>query len=204
MRAVCLNGTLKRSPEESSAGSLSEVVMAALREQGVQTDSIRLADHRIEPGTVSAAIAEGDEWPALRERIVSAEILVMATPIWFGQPSSLVKRALERMNAFLKETREDGETPIAFNRVAGVVVVGNEDGAHHCISEIGGALADIGYTIPGQSSTYWVKGPGPSDELWLTTEDRDWSTTTGQSAARNLLATARALQAHPIPPPPQG
>jgi multimeric flavodoxin WrbA len=204
VRAVCLNGTLKRSPEPSSAASLSEVVMAALREQGVETDAIRLADHRIEPGTVSEAVAEGDEWPALRERIVAAEILVMATPIWFGQPSSLAKRALERMNAFLKETHDDGETPIAFNRVAGVVVVGNEDGAHHCISEICGALADIGYTIPGQSSTYWVKGPGPSDELWLTTEDRGWSTTTGESAARNLLATARALQAQPIPPPPQG
>lgn len=177
--------------------------MSALREAGVQTDTVRLADHRIEPGVVSDAVAEGDEWPDLRARIVAAEILVVATPIWLGQPSSLAKRALERMNAFLSETRDDGETPIAFNRVAGVVVVGKEDGAHHCIAEIGNALGDLGYTIPGQAWTYWNKGPGPGDEEWLTTDDREWSITTGRTAARNLLAVARALQANPIPAPPQ-
>jgi multimeric flavodoxin WrbA len=201
MRAICLNGTLKRSPEESSTASLSDVVLAALREEGVETDTIRLVDHTIEPGVVSEAVTDADEWPALRERILAAEILVVATPTWFGQPSSVCKRALERMDAFLSETRDDGETPIAFNRVAGVVVVGNEDGAHHCISEISGALVDIGYTIPGQAWTYWNKGPGPGDEVWLTTDERAWSIATGRTAAQNLLAVARALQAHPMPVP---
>ena len=202
MKAICLNGTLKRSPEESSTASLSDVVMSALREEGVETDAIRLADHTIEPGVVSEAVTDEDEWPALRERILAAEILVVATPIWLGQPSSVSKRALERMNAFLSETYDDDETPIAFNRVGGVVVVGNEDGAHHCISEISGALIDIGYTIPAQAWTYWNKGPGPGDEEWLNTDEREWSITTGKTAARNLLAVARALEAHPIPPPP--
>lgn len=105
------------------------------------------------------------------------------------------------MNAFLSETRKDGETPIAYNRVAGVVVVGNEDGAHHCISEISGALIDIGYTLPAQAWTYWNKGPGPGDEEWLTTDEREWSITTGRTAARNLLAVARALERHPLPAP---
>jgi len=105
------------------------------------------------------------------------------------------------MDAFLSETREDGETPVAYNRVAGVVVVGNEDGAHHCISEISGALIDIGYTIPAQAWTYWNRGPGPGDEEWLTTDERDWSITTGRTAAANLLAVARALQARPMPAP---
>jgi multimeric flavodoxin WrbA len=155
VKAICLNGTLKRSPEESSGGSLSEVVMSALRDEGVETDAVRLVDHQIDPGVVSEAASEGDEWPAIRERILAAQILVIATPTWFGQPSSVSKRALERMNAFLSETHEDGVTPIAFNRVAGVVVVGKEDGAHHCISEISGALIDIGYTIPAQAWTYW-------------------------------------------------
>jgi hypothetical protein len=111
------------------------------------------------------------------------------------------KRALERMDALISETDDDG-VPVAYNRVAGVVVVGNEDGAHHVIAEIGGALNDIGYTQPGQNWTYWNKGPGPGDEEWLTTEDREWSTTTGQAMASNLLATARALAASPIPAPP--
>lgn len=201
MKAICLNGTLKRSPEESSAASLADVVMSALREQGVETDEIRLVDHQIDPGVVSEAVSEGDDWPQLRERIVAAEILVVATPTWLGQPSSVSKRALERMNAFLSETREDGETPVAFNRVAGVVVVGSEDGAHHCISEISGALIDIGYTVPGQAWTYWNKGPGPSPDVWLTTDEREWSITTGRTAANNLLAVARALQAWPMPAP---
>jgi multimeric flavodoxin WrbA len=201
VKAICLNCTLKRSPAASSSASLSDVVMSALRRAGVETDTIRLVDHTIEPGVVSEAVTEADEWPAIRERILTAEILVVATPTWLGQPSSVSKRALERMDAFLSETYDDDVTPIAFNRVAGVVVVGNEDGAHHCISEISGALIDIGYTIPAQAWTYWNKGPGPGEEEWLTTDEREWSITTGQTAARNLLAVARALRAHPIPPP---
>jgi len=203
MKAICLNCTLKPSPEESSAASLAEVVMSLLRDEGVEIDEIRLVDHRIDPGVVSEAVAEGDEWPAIRERILAAEILVFATPTWMGQPSSVAKRALERMDAFLSETREDGQTPIAYNRVAGVVVVGNEDGAHHTISQINSVLIDLGYTIPGAAWTYWNKGPGPGEEVWLTTDEREWSITTGQTAARNLLAAARALQAHPLPAPPQ-
>jgi multimeric flavodoxin WrbA len=201
MKAICLNCTLKRSPEESSTASLSEVVMAALRAEGVETEEIRLVDHQIEPGVVSEAVTNGDEWPTIRERILAAQILVIGTPTWIGQPSSVSKRVLERMDAFLSETYEDGETPIAYNRVAGVVVVGNEDGAHHCIMEISGALVDIGYTVPAQAWTYWNKGPGPGDEEWLTTDEREWSITTGRTAAQNLLAVARALQEHPLPPP---
>jgi multimeric flavodoxin WrbA len=110
VNAICLNCTLKRSPEASSAASLSDVVMSVLRDAGVEIDEIRLVDHRIDPGVVSEAVADGDEWPAIRERILAADILVIATPTWLGQPSSVSKRALERMDAFLSETREDGET----------------------------------------------------------------------------------------------
>ncbi|RKQ86330.1 multimeric flavodoxin WrbA [Solirubrobacter pauli] len=194
MHATCLVCTLKRSPEPSNAESLAEVVLGALRKEGVTTDTIRLADHRIDPGVVSEAVSDGDEWPAIRERILAAEILIVATPTWLGQPSSVSKRALERMDAFISETKEDGETPIAYDRVAGVVVVGNEDGAHHVISEVNGALNDIGYTLPGQNWTYWNKGPGPGDEEWLTTEEKDWSTSTGEACAKNLLRTVRAVQ----------
>jgi multimeric flavodoxin WrbA len=203
MRALCLVCTLKRSPEPSNAESLADVVLAALREEGVETEVVRLTDHQIDPGVVSEAISDGDEWPVIRAKLLAAEILVVATPTWLGQPSSVSKRALERMDAMLSETRDDG-TPVAYNRVAGVVVVGNEDGAHHVIAEINGALNDIGYTLPGQNWTYWNKGPGPGDEEWLTTDERDWSISTGRTAAQNLLAAARALQAAPIPAPPGG
>lgn len=193
MRAICLNCTLKRSPEPSNTDGLAQVVLDALSDEGVEVDTIRLADHVIAPGVVSEAVTDADEWPAIRERIVKADILVVATPTWLGQPSSIAKRALERMDAFLSETKEDGETPIAFDRVAGVVVTGNEDGAHHVIAEVAQALIDIGYTIPGQAWTYWNKGPGPGDEEWLSTDERGWSIETGKTAAQRLLRTARAL-----------
>lgn len=201
MRALCLNCTLKRSPETSNTESLARVVLDALAEDGVETEMIRVVDHRIEPGVVSAAVTDDDAWPAVRERVLAADILLVATPTWLGQPSSVAKRALERMDAFISETGEDQRTPVAYNRVAGVVVTGNEDGAHHCISEISGALIDLGYTIPAQAWTYWNKGPGPGDEEWLGTDERAWSIRTGRTAAQNLLATARALQRVPLPPP---
>ena len=201
MKALTLNCTLKRSPEESNTGSLASVVEEALREHGVETDQIRLADHVIDPGVVSEKVTDADEWPAIRERILAAEILIVATPTWLGQPSSVAKRALERMDAMLSETREDG-TPVAYNRVAGIVVTGNEDGAHHVIAEVGQALNDIGYTLPAQGWTYWNKGPGPGDEEWLTTDEREWTITTGKTAAQNIVAVARGLAASPIPAPP--
>src|SRR5215210_826656 len=119
MRATCLVCTLKRSPEQSNSEALAQVVLGALRDEGVETDVIRLADHQIDFGVVSEAISDGDEWPAIRERILAPEILIMAVPTWLGQPSSVSKVALGRMDAFLSETHDDGKTPIAYNRVAG-------------------------------------------------------------------------------------
>ncbi len=200
MRALALNCTLKPSPEESNTAALAQVVLSALAERGVETEMIRVADHVVGPGVVSEAVADDDEWPALRERIVAAEILIVATPTWLGQQSSVCQRVLERMDAMLSETREDGR-PIAYDRVAGVVVTGNEDGAHHIIAVVSQMLIDIGYTIPGQAWTYWNKGPGPGDEVYLNSSDTEWSDTTGVTAAQNLLCVARALKDNPLPRP---
>lgn len=204
MRALCLNCTLKRSPEPSNTEGLAQVVLDALAADGIETEMIRVVDHQVDPGVVSEAVSDGDQWPTLREKIVAAEILIVATPTWLGQPSSVSKRVVERMDAMLSETHPDGKTPIAYNRVAGIVVTGNEDGAHHCIAELCGALNDIGYAMPGQNWTYWNKGPGPGDEEWSTTDEREWSISTGKAAASNLAALARALEAAPIPAPPTG
>jgi multimeric flavodoxin WrbA len=201
MKALALNCTLKRSPDESNTGALLRVVLDALEERGVETETVRVVDHVVEPGVVAEAVTDADEWPAIRERIVAADILVVGTPTWLGQQSSVSKRVLERMDALLSETKEDGR-PIAYDKVAGVVVTGNEDGAHHCIAEISGALVDIGFTVPGQSWTYWNKGPGPGEEEYLTSDEVAWSQRTGRMAASNLVGVARALQATPMPPPP--
>jgi multimeric flavodoxin WrbA len=199
VRALALNCTLKRSPAPSNTDLLTKIVLGALERDGVKTELIRVVDHDVKPG-VSSDEGDGDDWPSIRERILASEILVMASPTWLGQQSSVCKRVLERMDAMLSETDDDGR-PVAYNRVAGAVVTGNEDGAHHVISEISGALVDIGFTIPGQSWTYWNKGPGPGPSYLDTDEGHDWSRKTGELAAVNLLAAARALQARPVPPP---
>jgi multimeric flavodoxin WrbA len=196
MRALVLNCTLKPSPATSNTEALAQVVVDALREGGVEVDVIRVVDHDVKPG-VSSDEGDGDAWPEIRARIVAAEILVLASPTWLGQPSSVAKRVLERMDAMLSETRDDGR-PVAYDRVAGFVVTGNEDGAHHVIGELAGALIDIGYTVPGQAWTYWNMGPGPGPSYLDTDHRRDWSHSTGRAAAANLIAVAQALQARPM------
>ncbi len=200
MRALLLNCTLNPSPEQSNTEALARMVMDSLGAQGIETDSVRVVDHDVRPG-VESDMGDGDEWPAIRSKLLAAEILVFASPTWLGRPSSVAQRVLERMDAMLSEQDDEGR-PVAYNRVAGVVVTGNEDGAHHVISEIAGALVDIGYTIPGQAWTYWNKGPGPGDSYLDSDEGKDWSHSTGRAAAANLAAAARALAERPLPAPP--
>lgn len=199
MRAVVLNCTLKPSPEPSNTDALARVVVDALVGHGVEVSTVRLADHHLPPG-VESDLGDGDDWPAIRTRILDAEILVVATPTWVGHPSSYAQRALERMDAMISETDDDGR-PVAYNRVAGVVVTGNEDGAHHVVSEVAGALVDIGFTIAPQGWTYWNRGPGPGPSYAETDEGHDWSASTGRAMAQNLVGLARALAAAPLGPP---
>ena len=199
MKALVLNCTLKPSPATSNTEALARVVLDALSEVDVETEIVRVVDHDVRPG-VSSDEGEGDDWPAIHGKLLASEILLIATPTWLGRPSSVAQRVLELMDAMLSEEDDDGR-PVAYNRVAGVVVTGNEDGAHHVISEISGGLADIGYTIPGQAWTYWNRGPGPGDEYLDSDEGKDWSASTGRAAAGNLLAVARALEANQVGPP---
>lgn len=201
MRALLINCTLKPSPEPSNTEALAEVVAAGLRERGVKVETVRAVDRDIRPG-VQTDMGGGDEWPQIHDLLLRSEILVIASPTWLGQQSSVAKRVLERMDAMLSETDDDGR-PVAYNRVAGVVVTGNEDGAHHVIGEISGALADVGYTIPGQAWTYWNRGPGPGDSYLDDKAGHDWSAKTGRAMASNLFAAAGALAAKPIPAPPR-
>jgi multimeric flavodoxin WrbA len=199
LSALILNCTLKRSPAPSNSEALARVVGDALVAGGATYEVIRVVDHVVHPG-VTTDEGDGDEWPRIHGKILAAEILVIATPIWLGQPSSVSKRVLERMDAMLSETDAAGR-PVAFDRVAGFVVTGNEDGAHHVVAELAQGLADIGYTIPGQSSTYWHLGPGPGPDYLDETQGHDWAHRTGRNAAANLIAVANALRAKGMPVP---
>jgi multimeric flavodoxin WrbA len=201
MKALVINCTLKTSPDPSNTHALATVVAGQLEQYGAEVEIIRAVDMDIRPGVVSEAVGPGDQWPQVHEKLLASQILVMASPTWLGRPSSVAQRVLERMDAMLSETDDDGR-PVAYNRVAGVVVTGNEDGAHHVISEISGALGDIGYTVPGQAWTYWHLGPGPGPDYLDDERGRDWSHKTGRAMAANLFGAAKALAANPLGAPP--
>ncbi len=141
---------------------------------------IRVADYVVSP------VTNVDEWPVLRARIIAAEILIVATPTWLGQQSSLCQRVLERMDAMLSETREDGR-PIAYDRVAGVV---RDRQRGRRTSHHRGRLTDVDrhrLQQPRPSLDVLERGPGPGEEVDLNSSDSRWSDTTGVTADQNLL-----------------
>jgi multimeric flavodoxin WrbA len=192
LRALVLNCTLKSGPEPSSTEVLLGELAEQLTKQGVEIDGpVRVADHDVRPGVTSDE-GDGDAWPDLRRRLLDAQILVLGTPIWLGQPSSVCKRVLERMDAFLGEEDDQGRT-VSFDRVAVVAVVGNEDGAHHVTAELYQALADVGFTIPAQGVTYWVgEAMGSTDYKDLDPKP-DAVTSTTALVARNAAHLAGLL-----------
>lgn len=156
LTVLAFNCTLKnsRSGKTSSTGILLDQLLAALADNGGTSKVIRAADYDIKPGVTSDE-GDGDEWPALRREIIACDILVIGSPIWLGQPSSIAKRVLERMDAFLGEKDARGRMP-SYGKVAIVAAVGNEDGAHHVSAELIQALTEVGFTIPAGGATYWV------------------------------------------------
>ncbi|OYW34524.1 MAG: NADPH-dependent FMN reductase [Brevundimonas sp. 12-68-7] len=182
MRAVILSCTLKPSPAKSNTEVLAEVVAAELKKGGATVETIRLVDLNIKPG-VSGDEGEGDDWPGVDARLKAANIVVFAA--WFA------------------ETDEAGR-PIAFGKVGGVVITGNEDGAHNIVATVCQGLIDMGFTIPGQSWTYWHLGPGPGPDYTETDQGHDYSDRVGRNAARNLLAIARAITPETYPVPESG
>jgi multimeric flavodoxin WrbA len=154
LKALAFNCTLKPSPVESSTEVLLKEFVAALETNDVKCELVRAVDFNIKPG-VKSDEGEGDDWPGLRKKVLAADIVLLGSPIWLGQPSSVSKRVLERMDAFLGEKDDHGRMP-SYGKVAVAVVVGNEDGAHHVAAEFQQALTEVGFTIPAGGATYWV------------------------------------------------
>lgn len=157
LKAFALNCSLKSSDaqERSSTDQILEDLIKSLARHNVECPApVRAADFNIKPGVLSDE-GDDDEWPKLRRRILDADIFVLGLPIWLGQPSSIAKRVMERMDAFLSETDAEGRMPAA-GKTALVAIVGNEDGAHNCHAQCFQALNDVGFTIPANAGVYWV------------------------------------------------
>ncbi|MFK4761733.1 flavodoxin family protein [Microbacterium sp. ZW T5_45] len=192
LNALLINCTLKPSPAESSTHVLGEQVLVALAQHGVAGDRIRAVDHRILPG-VRTDEGKGDEWPELRERVLAADIVVFATPTWMGQHSSVAQRVLERLDAEISETDDQGR-PTLFDKVAVAVVVGNEDGAHHISAILFQALNDAGFTVPAQASVYWNGEAMHGTDYKDLTSVPEKVTQATQTAVANAVHLARMLK----------
>lgn len=196
MKIVALNCTLKPEGDSSTERMLSDL-LKLFRQEGAEGEIVRVAAHDVKPG-VGSDEGPGDAWPAIRARIVDADILLVGSPVWMGQPSSVAKRVCERLDAFLGETDGANRTP-AYGKVAAVAVVGNEDGAHHVSAELFQALADVGFTIPAGGPTYWVGEAMGSTDFKDLPEVPETVKAANRMLVRNTLHLARLLASEPYP-----
>lgn len=166
LRAMYINTTLKRSPEVSNTQGLMDRSAELMRRQGVEIDMLRAVDHDIATGIWPDMTEHGweiDEWPAIFERVMAADILVLGTPIWLGEKSSICTRVIERLYGNSSQLNDQGQYAY-YGRTGGCIVTGNEDGIKHCSMGILYSLQHLGFTIPPQADAGWIgeAGPGPS------------------------------------------
>lgn len=153
LRALIVNCTLKPSPQPSNTAALAANAVAIMRTHGVVVDEIRAVDHVIPPGVdtdMTEHGAERDDWPAIQARVMEADILIVATPIWLGEKSSVCTRVIERLYGYSGQLNAKGQWAY-YGRVGGVVVTGNEDGIKHVAMNVLYSLQHLGYTIPPQA-----------------------------------------------------
>lgn len=199
--AIALNCTLKADASESSSTDAMIAVLADAfaRHDVAISETVRVAALDIKPGVTSDE-GEGDDWPALREKILAHDILVFGGPIWMGQIGSVAKRVLERMDAFLSETDESGRMP-SWSKVAVAAIVGNEDGAHFSSAQLFQALNDVGYTIPAVAACYWVGEAMGSTDFQDLDQTPKKVTETAAMVAGNAAHLATLLKDNPFPGP---
>ena len=166
LSALYINCTLKPAPERSHTRGLIEVSRHVMDAHGVDTDVIRAVDYDIVPGVWPDMTEHGwvhDSWPELFERVERADILVLGTPIWLGEKSSVCTRVIERLYGNSGRLNDAGQYAY-YGKVGGCLVTGNEDGAKHCAMNVLYSLQHLGYVIPPQADAGWIgeAGPGPS------------------------------------------
>jgi len=172
LKAVYVNCTLKKSPAKSHTRDLMNVSIEIMKSEGVDVEALRLVDYDLPVGVQPDMTKEGyakDEWPAIYEKIMAADILVVGTPIWLGARSSVASKLIERLYAMSSFQNDKGQY-VYYGKAGGCIITGNEDGVKHCSMGILYALQHLGYSIPPQADAGWIGtvGPGPSygDTEW--------------------------------------
>ncbi|WP_339148782.1 MULTISPECIES: flavodoxin family protein [unclassified Sutcliffiella] len=197
-KALFLNCSLKSSKEESNTEALMKEVITHFNKENVASEIVRIVDYNIKFG-VSEDEGYGDEWPEVFNKVKHADIVIIGTPVWLGEKSSVAKMVMERLDGGSGLTNDNGQY-IYYNKVGGVVITGNEDGAKNAASSILYGLTHIGFTIPPNVDTYWVgeAGPGPS---YIEAEGykNDFTMEHAKIMAYNLMHFAKMLKENPIP-----
>ena len=198
LKAVFLNCTLKKSPAVSNTEALANKVIEWFDRMDVESEMVRIVDYNV-PFGVSSYEGEGDQWPLILDKIKAADIIIVCTSIWFGVRSSVCQLVIERLDGTYNETNAQGQYPL-YNKVAGVVVTGNEDGAHAAAETTLFNMTHLGCTVPPNADTYWVgdAGPGPS-YIEAGGENHPYTQRTTRWMAHNVVHMARILKANPIP-----
>lgn len=199
LKAIALNCSLKGKAESSSStDAMIAVLEEAFADRDVTlTETVRVAGLDIKPG-VSSDEGDGDAWPQLRDKILEHDILIFGGPIWMGQIGSVAKRVLERMDAFLSETDDQGRMP-SYGKIAVAAIVGNEDGAHFSSAQLFQALNDVGWTIPAVAACYWVGEAMGSVDFKDLKETPEKVSKTAKMVAGNAAHLAGLLKSAPYP-----
>ncbi|MFZ2500228.1 flavodoxin family protein [Methanosarcina sp.] len=199
MRVLFLNCTLKKSPLVSNTRALIDKAEAVFCELGVESEIVRVVDYNVAFG-VSLDEGEGDEWPRILEKIKACDILIIASPIWFGVRSSVAQMVIERLDGtYMEGNPLNGQYPL-YGKVAGVIVTGNEDGAHNVAGTTLFNLTHLGCTVPPNVDCYWVGDAGPGPSYIEAGGDRHlYTNRTVRYMVHNLVYFAKLLKEHPIP-----
>jgi multimeric flavodoxin WrbA len=197
LRVLALTCTLKPSPAKSSSDLIARQLLDLFAERGATGELVRVVDHDVRPG-VEADMGEGDAWPGIRRKIAAADVLLIATPTWVGHMSSVAQRVLERLDAELSETDDEGR-PAMFGKVGVAAVVGNEDGAHKVIADLFQALNDVGFTVPAQGATYWNGEAMQGGDYQDLDETPEAVASTNATLVRNAVHLATVLREQQYP-----
>ncbi|GAA3731508.1 flavodoxin family protein [Salinicoccus jeotgali] len=197
LKALILNTTLKYGDEQSNTEGLAREVMDIYKQKEVEAEIVRLNDYNIKYGITDDA-GEGDEWPQVFEKVKAADIVLIGTPLWLGEKSSIATLAIERLYGSSSFTDENGQS-IFYNKVGGVIVTGNEDGAKHAAASVLYGLSHIGFTIPPNVDAYWVGEAGPGPSYIEAGQDNDFTKKHVEMLAYNTMHLARMFKETPIP-----
>ena len=195
LSAVFLNCTLKPSPAVSNTEALARKVIEWFDQSDVESEIVRIVDYNVKPGVTSDE-GDGDEWPLILQKIKQADIIVIATPIWFGGRASIAQLVIERLDGTYGERNEQGQYPL-YNKVAGVVITGNEDGAHSAAETTLFNLTHLGCAVPPNPDTYWVRDAGPGPSYLEAVQAHDYTKRTTRVMPLNLVHRSTAIKAHP-------